>query len=309
MTEPADLPIVAIVGATASGKSALALDLAQRLGGEVVNTDSMQAYVGMDIGTAKLSVAERRGVPHHLLDIWPVGYDASVVEFRDRARTAVADCRARGVVPLLVGGSALYTRAILDEMDFPGTDPGVRARWEGELAERGPEALHALLAVRDPEAAAAIEPLNGRRIVRALEVGEITGRPFVARIPEPSYADPRTLQLGVDIPRPVVDERIATRVDLMWEAGLVEEVRGLGEELATSRTASRAIGYAQVLEHLAGECSEDDARERTVTATRRFVRRQHQWFGKDPRITWLSYDDPTRVDRAVDLVRGLVGST
>jgi tRNA dimethylallyltransferase len=202
------LPIVAVVGATASGKSELALDLAERLGGEIVNTDAMQVYRGMDIGTAKLPVAERRGIPHHLLDLLDVTEPATVAEFQRWARAEIAACRARGVAPVLVGGSALYTRAILDVFEFPGTDPAVRARYDAALAEAGPEVLHQRLAELDPAAAAGIVATNGRRIVRALEVIEITGRPFTASLPAHEYADPRTVQIGVDIDRPALDARI-----------------------------------------------------------------------------------------------------
>src|SRR5215217_8983659 len=236
------LPIVAVVGATASGKSELALDLAERLGGEIVNTDAMQVYRGMDIGTAKLPVAERRGIPHHLLDLLDVTEPATVAEFQRWARAAIADCRDRAVVPVLVGGSALYTRAILDEFEFPGTDPEVRARYDAALAELGAEALHHRLTEVDPNAAAAIIPTNGRRIVRALEVIEITGGPFVATLPPPVYADADTVQVGVDIDRPTLDVRIAARVDRMWDAGFVDEVSALAERgLRDGLTANRAL--------------------------------------------------------------------
>jgi tRNA dimethylallyltransferase len=294
------LPIVAVVGATASGKSDLALDLAERLGGEIVNTDAMQVYRGMDIGTAKLPVAERRGVAHHLLDLLDVTEPATVAEFQRWARAAIAECRTRAVVPVLVGGSALYTRAILDEFDFPGTDPAVRARYDAELAEHGSEALHSRLAELDPAAAAGIIASNGRRIVRALEVIELTGRPFTATLPEPAYADPATVQVGVDIDRPALDVRIAARVERMWRDGLVEEVRELVETgLREGLTANRALGYRQVLAFLDGEITEDEAREQTIAGTRRFARRQDSWFRKDARISWVRYDDPDRVERAL----------
>jgi tRNA dimethylallyltransferase len=296
-------PVVAIVGATAAGKSDLALDVAERLGGEVVNTDAMQLYRGMDIGTAKLPVDERRGIPHHLLDVLEVSQPATVAEFQGRARAVIDDCHGRGVVPVLVGGSALYTRAILDEFDFPGTDPDVRARWEARLAEVGAAALHGSLAEVDPEAAARIIPTNGRRIVRALEVIEITGRPFTATLPKSSYHYPGAVQVGVDIDRPTLDERIALRVERMWEAGLVEEVRRLlGHGLREGRTANRALGYRQVIAFLDGEITEAEAKEQTVTGTRRFARRQDSWFRKDDRVRWVPYDDPGRVDRAIAAV-------
>jgi tRNA dimethylallyltransferase len=298
-------PIVAVVGATASGKTELSLDLAERLGGEVVNTDAMQQYVGMDVGTAKLPVAERRGIAHHLLDVLDVTEPASVAVFQQQARRVIAELRARGVTPVLVGGSALYTRAVLDRFDFPGTDDEVRERWEAELARVGSPALHGVLAARDPEAAAGILPDNGRRIVRALEVVELTGRPFSSSLPRPEYVDPRSVQVGVDIDREELDRRIEARVDAMFDAGLVEEVRRLLDDgLAGGRTAPRAIGYREVAAHLLGETSEDEAREATKAATRRFARRQDSWFRKDPRVVWVRWDDPQRLDVALAAVRG-----
>ena len=296
-------PVVAVVGATAAGKSGLSLDLAEALDGEVVNTDAMQLYRGMDIGTAKLPVAERRGIPHHLLDLLEVTEPASVAEFQGLAREVIADVRSRGRTPVLVGGSALYTRAVLDVFEFPGTDPDVRARLESELAAVGSGVLHRRLAEVDPEAAANILVENGRRVVRALEVVEITGRPFSATLPTLTYADPRTVQVGVDIDRPTLDPRIEQRVEQMFADGLVEEVeRLLARGLAEGRTASRAIGYPEVTAHLAGEVTLDEARERTVVATRRFARRQDAWFRKDPRITWVRFDDPDRVALALSAV-------
>lgn len=293
-------PVVAVVGPTAAGKTELSLDLAEALGGEVVNTDAMQVYRGMDIGTAKLPAEKRRGVPHHLLDLLEVSEPASVAEFQRWAREVIADCRARGAAPVLVGGSALYTRAVLDRFEFPGTDPEVRARLEEELAEAGPEALHRRLVEVDPVAAERIIPTNGRRVVRALEVVEITGRPFSASLPALEYAVEGAYQIGVDIPRDVLDERIALRVERMWEAGFVEEVRRLADRgLREGRTANRALGYRQVLAFLDGEITEAEAKEQTVTGTRRFARRQDSWFRKDPRITWVGWDDPDRVAEAL----------
>ena len=294
------LPIVAVVGATASGKTGLSLDLAERLGGEIVNTDAMAVYRGMDIGTAKPTAAERRGIPHHLLDVLSVREPLTVAEFQRTARSVIDELRGRGAVPVLVGGSALYTRAILDRFEFPGTDAGVRARLDDELAEVGSSELHRRLAGLDPEAAERILPENGRRVVRALEVIEITGRPFSASLPRMEYVDPASAQVGVDIDRPTLDERIERRVERMFADGFVAEVAGLLEDgLAEGRTAARAIGYPEVAAYLAGELSLDEARERTVTATRRFARRQDAWFRKDPRITWVGYDDPDRVERAL----------
>ena len=300
------VPIVAVVGPTASGKTELSLDLAEGLGGEVVNTDAMQVYAGMDIGTAKLPEAERRGIRHHLLDTLTVRDPLTVAEFQQQARAVMSELRERGATPVLVGGSALYTRAVVDRFEFPGTDAEVRARLDAELIELGPHALHERLRARDPEAAARILAENGRRIVRALEVIEITGRPFTASLPQLEYVDPLTIQVGVEIERPTLDARIERRVDHMFEAGLVDEVeRLLREGLAEGRTASRAIGYREVASYLSGDLSLDQARERTLVATRRFARRQESWFRRDPRIVWVRYDDPERADRALAAVRGL----
>ncbi len=291
---------MAVVGPTAAGKSHLAVALAASLSGEVVSADSMQIYCGMDIGTAKLSVPERAGVTHHLLDRLDVSEPATVAEFQSWARDAIDGCLARNVSPVLVGGSALYVRAVLDRFEFPGTDPELRTRLESELERDGPLALHGRLATLDPDAAALILPTNGRRIVRALEVVELTGGPFSAKLPTYEYAYPVVTQLGVDVPRDVLDERIAARVDAMWAAGLVDEVRALEKHgLRDGRTSSRGLGYAQVLRFLAGECTEDEARAETMRATRRFARRQDSWFRKDPRITWIPYDAPDLIDRAL----------
>ncbi len=295
-------PVIAVVGPTAAGKSELSVALAHALDGEVVNADSMQLYQGMDIGTAKLSVPERADVPHHLLDIWPVTQAASVSDYQALARHAIDEIRRRGRTPIVVGGSGLYVRAALDKLQFPGTDPVVRARLEEELSQVGPAVLHARLASLDPPAAAAILPGNGRRIVRALEVIELSGRPFSATLPDYESVYP-AIQLGVELPRAELDQRITDRVDWMLRRGLVEEVRQL--ELAglrNGRTASRALGYAEVLRFLAGEWSLEDAAARTILATRRFVRRQESWFRRDPRITWLGAG-PSLPARALEVIR------
>jgi tRNA dimethylallyltransferase len=274
----------------------------------VINADSMQLYRGMDIGTAKLPPEERGGVPHHLLDVWDVTDTASVAEYQRLARAEIDRLRAAGRVPVLVGGSGLYVRGAIDAMDFPGTDPAVRARLEAELDAEGPAGLHARLAEADPAAARAILPGNGRRIVRALEVIEITGRPFTANLPghEAVY---ETVQIGVDVGRPELDARIASRVDRMWEAGLVDEVRALeGAGLRSGRTASRALGYQQILASLAGECTEAEAREETVRATKRFARRQDSWFRRDPRVHWLSGAEPDRPHLAGEAMALLAGA-
>ncbi|WP_110240846.1 tRNA (adenosine(37)-N6)-dimethylallyltransferase MiaA [Nocardioides gilvus] len=297
-------PIVAVVGATAAGKTGLSLDLAERLDGEIVNTDAMQVYRGMDIGAAKVPLAERRGVPHHLLDLMSVREPSTVAGFQTMARETIAAVRARGRTPVLVGGSALYTRAVLDQFDFPGTDAGVRAALEAELAELGARAMYRRLVELDPVAAAGMLPDNGRRTVRALEVIELTGRPYSASLPRLEYLDPASVQIGVDIDRPTLDARIAERVEAMFADGFVAEVeRLLDEGLAQGRTASVAIGYREVVAHLAGELTLAEAKERTAAATRRFARKQDGWFRKDPRIVWVRFDAEDRVEQAVAAIR------
>ncbi len=296
-------PVIVVVGPTAAGKSELSLALAHALGGEVVNADSMQLYAGMDIGTAKLRPSEQQGVPHHLLDVWPVTQPASVSEYQVLARHAIDDIRRRGRTPIMTGGSGLYIRAAIDNLQFPGTDADLRGRLEEELSQLGPAALHARLAALDPPAAAAILPGNGRRIVRALEVIELSGRPFSATLPEYEAVYP-AIQLGVQVPRPELDQRIADRVHHMLELGLVDEVRQLEQAgLREGKTASRALGYAEVLRFLAGESGLDDAVAHTITATRRFVRRQESWFRRDPRTSWIS-GGPGSADRALAALAG-----
>ena len=306
MTPAARLRVLAVVGPTATGKSHLAVALAHRLGGEIVNADSMQLYIGMDIGTAKLPLAEREGVPHHLLDIWPISKSAAVAEYQARARQVIGEIAERGRLPILVGGSGLYLRGALDRLEFPGEAPEIRQRLTAELAELGPHALHRRLAAQDADAAAAILPTNGRRIVRALEVIEITGGPFLARMPgfESVYD---CVQLGLD--RGDLDERVDQRVHQMIEHGFVVEVRSLlPQGLRASPTAGKALGYAQLL-----GCLDDDgllrgdlpaAVAQTIRATRRFVRRQRSWFRRDPRVRWLDGGQPGLVDRAVTTLDG-----
>ncbi len=300
---PAD-QIVAIVGPTAAGKSDLAVALAQSLGNaEIVNADSMQIYRRMDIGTAKLTVAERGGIPHHLLDILDVTEPATVAEFQLWARAAIDDCMRRSVTPILVGGSALYLRAVLDRFEFPGTDPNIRVRWTAELKSRGAAALHADLAARDPDAAANILSTNGRRIVRALEVIELTGKPYAATLPGLEYIYADVTVIGIDVPREILNERIAQRVDHMWEQGLVEEVAELrAAGLESGQTASRALGYSQIMDFLRGDSSEAEARERTIIGTRKFARRQDQWFRKDPRIRWITHDTDDKLGAALQIL-------
>jgi tRNA dimethylallyltransferase len=295
--------VIAVVGATATGKSGLGIALGRALDGEVVNADSMQLYQGMDIGTAKEPEAAWQGVPHHLLGIWPVTQTANVADYQKLARATIDDIIARGRTPLLVGGSGLYVRAALDDLNFPRTDRGTRSRLESELAELGAPALHARLAGLDPAAAAAILPSNGRRIVRALEVIELTGRPFTASMPTYQQVRP-AIQLGLTLPRPELDQRIAARVDRMWQAGLETEVKDLVRHgLPDGKTASRALGYQQLLRHLDGELTLDQAREETIKATRRFARRQESWFRRDPRVHWLDATTDTLLSDALHLTR------
>lgn len=295
---------VVVVGPTAVGKSALAVRLAQRYAerehaAEIVNADSMLLYRGMDVGTAKPSLAERGGVPHHLIDILDITQTATVAEFQTLARAAIADCQRRGAVPIVVGGSALYVRAIVDDFDFPGTDPKLRAQLESELSDQGPAALHRRLSELDAAAAAAILPGNGRRVVRALEVISLTGRPFAATLPQRRYRLDDVVQIGLAIDRRRLDSRIKSRVDAMWAAGFVAEVSRLADVgLRDGLTASRALGYRQILSHLDGDIDEAEARELTQVSTRKFARRQDAWFRKDERIVWLAHDRSDVVDAA-----------
>lgn len=281
---------IAVVGPTASGKSALGIELAQRLDGEVVNVDSMQLYRGMDIGTAKLTVEERQGIPHHQLDVLDVTETASVARYQQEAVADVEEILSRGKTPILVGGSMLYVQSLVDDWQFPPTDPDVRARWEARLAEVGVARLHEELRALDPEAAAIIEDNDPRRTVRALEVIELTGQPFKASQP-PKDAPPRwgTTILGLRTTADWLNPRIELRTHLMFEHGFIEEVEGLVKDhgLIAESTAGRAIGYAQVLDALAGELTVDEAVERTITGTRRYVRRQRAWFNRDHRIRWI----------------------
>jgi tRNA dimethylallyltransferase len=295
-------PCVAIVGPTAAGKSALALAVAEELDGEVVNGDSMQLYQGMDIGTAKVTKAERVGVPHHLLDIWPVTRTATLSEYQSLALVEVERLKDRGRVPLLTGGSGMYMQAVVDTWTIPGTNPLVRTRLEAELDAEGVQSLHARLATVDRVAAATISPTDARRVVRALEVVELEGA-FAARLPERLPNQEWTI-IGLEVPREVLNERIAQRVNLMWEQGFVAEVESLVTKgLRAGKTASRALGYAQILRFLSGECTEQEAKAETVTATRKFARRQESWFRRDERVSWLPFDSPDLLNSARSLVQ------
>lgn len=298
----AGVSVIAVVGPTASGKSDLALALAQQLDGQIVNADAMQLYRGMDIGTAKVPLEERRGIAHHQLDVLDVRQEASVAAYQREARLDLAGIRARGHQPILVGGSGLYVRAALDRLEIPPTDPVVRGRLQDELAQVGIEAMFAQLRHLDPVAAQVIQPNNDRRVVRALEVIELTGRPFSASLPTREYELP-TITIGLQAPRSELDERIAARVHHMWDAGLLDEVRRLDAGgLREGPTAAKALGYSQALAHLDGLITAEQAVEDTITSTRRFARRQESWFRPDLRIHWLSYDDPSLTDRALDLI-------
>lgn len=300
--------VLAIVGPTASGKTSLAIAVAKALrdspwrGAEIVGTDSMQCYRGMVVGTAAPTAQELDGIPHHMLEVWPATFEVSVAEFQREARRAIEDVTARGLLPIVVGGSGLYVSAVLDDLRFPGTDPVVRARWEGELERVGSHRLHAVLAERDSEAAAAILPSNGRRIVRALEVIELTGGTFTASLPEPTdvYA---TTRVGLEIARDELDVRIATRVERMWADGLLDEVTALQEQ-GMSRTAERALGYRQAIDQLRGSLDEAEAQQSTVAATVKFARRQQRWFRRDARVSWIDYAAPDLVDQVLETLEG-----
>ena len=294
-------PVIAVVGPTGSGKSDLAVALALELDGEVINADSMQFYRGMDIGTAKITDAERRGVPHHLLDILDVTEEASVSDFQQRSRALIADIHGRGKRAILAGGSGLYVRAALDVLEFPGTDPEIRRRLEAELDAAGPAPLRQRLEAVDPVSAGRLG--DARRIIRALEVFELTGRTFSSFMPARQYYQP-AVQIGLDVDRELLRERLAQRVHAMVDHGLLAEVRRLDAAgLRKGRTAPRALGYAQFLKVLDGTASVDEAAEETIVATRQFARRQLTWFRADPRVTWLDWQDPGLAAKAADLCR------
>ncbi|WP_026196815.1 tRNA (adenosine(37)-N6)-dimethylallyltransferase MiaA [Sciscionella marina] len=302
MTTPAQTP-VAIVGPTATGKSDLAVELAARFEGEIVNADAMQLYRGMDIGTAKVPPEQRRGIRHHQLDVLEVRETASVAAYQRYARAAVESVLAAGRVPVIVGGSGLYVRAILDELEFPGTDPVIRERLHAQADREGTPAMYERLRMHDPVAAAEILPSNTRRIVRALEVFELTGRPFSASMPKPGPARYGATLIGLDREVDELDERVDARVEHMFAAGLVEETgelctHGLREGL----TASRALGYRQVLEYFDGTRTLDEARQETARATRRFVRRQRSWFRRDKRLRWFDAGRADLLERVLDSV-------
>jgi tRNA dimethylallyltransferase len=302
VTAAATLPIIAVVGATATGKSELGLNLAERLDGEIINADAMQLYRGMDIGTAKVAPEERRGIPHHQLDVLEVTEEASVAAYQAAARGDIRAIRERDRVPILVGGSGLYVRAVLDRLEIPPTDPVVRARLEAQAVEVGADTMYRYLLQRDPAAAAQIQAANVRRIIRALEVTELTGRPFSASMPKRELVAP-TVIIGLSADRSVLDERIDARVEHMWRAGLRAEVEDLLRVgLRDGFTASRAIGYAQAIGVIDGQLSEPEAVAETAQATRRYVRRQESWFRSDPRIRWVEATHGVDLDEVLALI-------
>jgi tRNA dimethylallyltransferase len=286
--------VIVICGATATGKSDIALDIAEQIGAEIINADSMQLYAGMDIGTAKLSAAERRGIPHHLLDVLNVKQDSTVAWYQQLAREQISEIHSRNQHAVLVGGTGLYIKAVLDDLNFPDTNPEVRARLESEAEEYGADSLFARLQELDPAAALAIDRANTRRIIRALEVIEITGKPFTANLPrEDSSRFPDALQFGLVMEREHLGERIDLRVEKMWEQGFVEEVDVLiADGILEGSTAQRALGYSALLAMRAGEMTEEEAKEETKRSTRQYARRQETWFSRDARIQWIAPHQP-----------------
>ena len=300
------MTLVVIGGATATGKSDLAVALAQRIGGQVVNADSMQLYKDMDIGTAKLSMAERQGIPHHMLDLVEVSTDVNVAWYQERARAVIDELLAADIPVIVVGGTGFYIKAILDDLNFPDTDPAVREKLTLEAEKIGGDALHQRLGKLDPAAAAAIPRENVRRVIRALEVIEITGEPFTANLPrEDSTKYPQALQFGLNMDRELLDDRVELRVDRMFQQGLVNEVEEfITKGLLEGKTARAALGYAQVISALAGEITMDEAISQIKLATRQYIRRQETWFRRDQRITWLEPDS----DRLATIEKAILTS-
>ena len=288
------MKLIVICGATATGKSDLAVALAKNIDAEIINADSMQLYRGMDIGTAKLSLAEQAGIPHHLLDVLDVTEDANVAWYQSHARAKITEIQGRGKSVVIVGGTGLYIKAILDELNFPDTDPAIREGLEKEAVELGADVLFERLEKLDPAAALAIDRANTRRIVRALEVIAITGKPFTANLPrKDSELYPEARQFGLVMDREALTERISARVDRMFDAGLVAEVdQCIAAGITTARTAQLALGYAQVIAMRRGDLTLEEAIEETKRATRQYARRQETWFSRDARIKWLSPIQP-----------------
>jgi tRNA dimethylallyltransferase len=295
------LKVIAIVGPTAVGKTALSLDIAERFSAEIINADAMQIYKGMDIGTAKLPLSQRRGIVHHQIDVLDPMGEANVSQYQKQTREIINDLLNRKVQPMLVGGSGLYVNSVLEDLEFPGTNLEVRAKYEEILDEQGVEVLYEMLEQIDPNAAKNILPSNARKIVRALEVNEFTGKAFNAKLPEPSpiFSDVR---IALDMPRDLLDKRISDRVHQMFEDGFVDEVKSLEKNLRLGKTAFRALGYSQVLSLLAGEITEDEAITLTINATKKFARRQLSWFRRDPLIHWLDATSPDLFEESLRLI-------
>ena len=295
------MKVIAIVGPTAVGKTALSLDIAEKFSAEIINADAMQIYKGMDIGTAKLPLSQRRGIVHHQIDVLDPIDEANVSQYQKQTREIINDLLNRKVQPMLVGGSGLYVNSVLEDLEFPGTNLEVRAKYEEILDEQGVEVLYEMLKKIDPTAAQNILPNNARKIVRALEVNEITGKAFNAKLPEPSpiFSDVR---IALDMPRDLLDKRISDRVHQMFEDGFVDEVKSLEKNLRLGKTAFRALGYSQVLSLLAGEISEDEAITLTINATKKFARRQLSWFRRDPLIHWLDATSPDLFEESLRLI-------
>ena len=295
------MKVIAIIGPTAVGKTALSLEIAEKFSAEIVNADAMQIYKGMDIGTAKLPLSQRRGIVHHQIDVLDPSEEANVSQYQKQSREIINDLLSKNVQPILVGGSGLYVNSVLEDLEFPGTNLEVRAKYEEILDEKGVEALFQMLKEIDPKAAENILPNNARKIVRALEVNEITGKAFNAKLPEPSpiFSDVR---IALDMPRDLLDKRIIDRVHQMFEDGFVDEVKSLEKNLRLGRTAFRALGYSQVLSLLSGEISEDEAITLTINATKKFARRQLSWFRRDPLIHWLDATSPDLFAQSLRLI-------
>ena len=295
------MKVIAIVGPTAVGKTALSLEIAEKFSAEIINADAMQIYKGMDIGTAKLPLSQRRGIVHHQIDVLDPSEEANVSQYQKQSREIINDLLSKNLQPILVGGSGLYVNSVLEDLEFPGTNLEVRAKYEEILDEKGVEALFQMLKEIDPKAAENILPNNARKIVRALEVNEITGKAFNAKLPEPSpiFSDVR---IALDMPRDLLDKRIIDRVHQMFEDGFVDEVKSLEKNLRLGRTAFRALGYSQVLSLLSGEISEDEAITLTINATKKFARRQLSWFRRDPLIHWLDATSPDLFAQSLRLI-------
>ena len=295
------MKVIAIVGPTAVGKTALSLDIAEKFSAEIINADAMQIYKGMDIGTAKLPLSQRRGIVHHQIDVLDPIDEANVSQYQKQARETINDLLTKNVQPMLVGGSGLYVNSVLEDLEFPGTNLEVRAKYEEILDEQGVEVLYKMLKKIDPNAAQNILPNNARKIVRALEVNEFTGKAFNAKLPEPSpiFSDVR---IALDMPRDLLDKRISDRVYQMFEDGFVDEVKSIEKNLRLGKTAPRALGYSQVLSLLSGEISENEAITLTINATKKFARRQLSWFRRDPLIHWLDATSPDLFEESLRLI-------